>query len=200
MRDGHDLHVRSTQDSVDQPRRHGQVIPFYFCLVARRPSGHHDGVRGRSAALLVLLVGACGSQSGGAGVAATIDGQRWSAVGQGSEFTPVAGGPTTFTILGYTPLSPGSKQADQTKPQMEFVFRDIVPTAGMYPVEANGPVAVMYMPDRLSLYGGYEGNIQIVRITPDHADGTFDFKAKKAPDGTPILTFTDGSFSVPIWR
>ena len=159
-----------------------------------------DRMRGRAVALLMLLAGACGSQSGGAGVAATIDVQRWSAVGQGSEFTPVAGGPTTFTILGYTPLSSGSKQADPTKPRLEFVFRDIVPAAGTYPVVANGPVAVMYMPDRLSAYGGYEGSVTIVRITSDHAEGTFDFKVKKAPEGTPIVTFTDGSFSVPIWR
>ena len=85
----------------------------------------------------------CGDGTGAAGdyyMAATIDGQQWRTTAQGSELT-TAGGITSLTILGYTPLAPGSKQADGTKPQSTSSRRRhvyfVAPRSATHPQPVN---------------------------------------------------------------
>jgi hypothetical protein len=137
-----------------------------------------------------------GDDSGASFVAATIDGVAWRALGQGSRLTTATGEPS-LTILGYTPLGFGSKQADDTKPMLELVFTGVVPEAGTYDVATTSSLTAMYMPDSTVLYGGDTGSVTIARITSAMADGTFAFVAT-APGVSMALTVTDGSFRVPI--
>jgi hypothetical protein len=89
-----------------------------------------------SIAAAALIAGCGGGGDGGAGgdyMAATIDGQQWRATGAASELT-TATGVTSLTILGFTPLQPGSKQADETRPEIDIVFDGMVPHAGRYDI------------------------------------------------------------------
>ena len=141
----------------------------------------------------------CGGGGGGASqyfVAATIDGVAWRALGQGSRFTTTTGEPS-LTILGYTPLPGSSKQADTTKPMLEFVFSGVIPTAGTYDVATTSALTAMYMPERTTLYGGDTGSVTIATITSTMTDGTFTFVAT-APGKPAPVAVTDGSFRIPI--
>jgi hypothetical protein len=149
-----------------------------------------------------VLIAACsgGGAAGGGGagsVAATVNGQRWQVLGQGSVLT-TADGTTSLTILGFTPLPGSTKQADRSKPALEIVFSGVVPGAGSYDLATTAFLSVMYWPDQTHVYGAETGSLVISRITADHVDGTFDFTAILAPSGPDTVTVTDGSFSVPI--
>jgi hypothetical protein len=150
--------------------------------------------------VLAMFIAGCGSgASGGSGeyfVAATINGAAWRVLGQGSRLTTATGEPS-LTILGYTPLDAGSKQADDTKPMLELVFTGVIPETGTYDVATTSSLTAMYMPDRTTLYGADTGSVTIASITSTMADGTFAFVAT-APGASATLTVADGSFHVPI--
>jgi hypothetical protein len=130
-------------------------------------------------------------------VAATVDGQIWRASGQGSFFTSTNGS-TTMTILGYTPLPGSTLQADRSKPMLEIVFSEVLPTAGTYDVATTTFMTVMYMPDQNRIFGGQTGVVVIPHITTSTVDGTFAFTGLLAPNGPETVSVTDGSFSVPL--
>ena len=65
-------------------------------------------------------------------------------------------------------------------------------------IPATPSLSVMYMPDRLTLYGAYMGAVQISRISSDEAEGTFAFLGRRTADDPQPLTVTDGSFNVPV--
>ena len=130
---------------------------------------------------------------------ATIDGVAWRATGAGSVFT-IDGGAPTVTVLGYTPITAGSKQADRDKPQLEIIFNDGEPAPGTYDIAATPSLTVMYMPERSSAYGADSGEVRIAHIDSDSMDGSFAFVATLAPAGPDTVTVTDGSFSVPLSR
>src|SRR6185436_19909628 len=91
------------------------------------------------------VIAGCGGGAAGGDyyMAATIDGEQWRTTAQGSELT-TASGITSLTILGYTPLGPGSKQADGTKPQIDIVFNGTVPQAGSYDIPAFTALSIIY--------------------------------------------------------
>jgi len=151
-------------------------------------------------ALGCLVIAACGGGGGepGAGfVAATVDGQSWRASGQGS-FLTTANGQSALTILGFTPLPGSTKQADMTKPTLEFVFSGELPAAGSYDVATTSSLSVTFWPDQTHAYGASSGAVVIASISAGHADGTFAFTAVLAPSGPDMVAVSDGSFSVPI--
>lgn len=152
----------------------------------------------RGAVVGCLLIAACGGTGAGEGrfVAATVDGQSWRALGQGSLLT-AASGSTTMTILGYTPLPGSTLQADRSRPMLEIIFSDVVPTAGTYDVATTTFMTVMYMPDQSRLFGGESGAVVIAHITTSAVDGSFALTGLLAPSGPDTVSITDGSFSVP---
>src|SRR6185369_12803605 len=113
--------------------------------------------------------------------------------GQGSELT-TATGALSLTILGFTPLAPGSRQADASKRQLDIVFSDVVPPEGSYDIPSFTQLHVIYSPGSPAIYGAMTGVVAISRITSDLADGTFSFVAPKVPDDPQPVTVTDGSF------
>lgn len=146
------------------------------------------------------LIAGCGGGAGGdASMAATIDGQPWRATGQGSELT-TAGGVTSLTILGYTPLAAGSGQADGSKPEIDIVFDGTVPSAGSYDIPGFAALSIIYSPSTPMFYGAMTGTVRIARISADAVDGTFAFVAPRVADDPQPVNVTDGSFNVPIGR
>ena len=144
------------------------------------------------------LIAGCGGGAGGDYyMAATIDGQQWRTTAQGAELT-TAGGITSLTILGYTPLAPGSKQADGTKPQIDIVFNGTVPQAGSYDVPAFTALSIIYSPSMPMYYGAMTGTVRISLITADLVDGTFAFVAPRSAGDPQPVNVTDGLFHAPI--
>jgi hypothetical protein len=147
--------------------------------------------------IAAALIAGCGGDGGGDDyMAATIDGQQWRATGQGSALT-TASGVTSLTILGYTPLGGGSRQADGTKPQIDIVF-ETVPPVGSYDIPAFTALSIVYSPSTPMFYGAMTGTVRISRINADLAEGTFAFVAPRSQADPQPVNVTDGSFHVPI--
>ena len=142
-----------------------------------------------------LLAAACGGGANDGGMSATIDGKLWHSPGQGSIVTG-SDGATSFDLFGYT-LLPNSLLIDSSKPQLQIIFAQGVPSPGTYAVDGVA-VNVEYLLNPNVWYDGSNGSVQVTSMSTSRAQGAFNFELQSPINNPAVLTVTDGAFDVPV--